>query len=540
MRILVADDHDIIRRGVRSLLEDQPDFRICGEAVNGREAIEQALQLKPDAIIMDLSMPQVNGFEATREIRCLLPEVQVIILSQHDSTQVLREALNCGARGYVTKSSMDGGLIVALQKLRKQEEFIDPAIGQDVSNLPNVQEILQRSAAFEKALVESEEQFRSTFELAAVGIAHIAPDGHWLRLNRKACEILGYPQEELLKLTFRDVTHPADLATDLAFREKLLAGLLPQYSMEKRYVRKNGSIVWVNLTVSSVRDSEDKVKYLIAVAEDINKRREWQDALKRSEAKLQLLAGSLERRVAERTHELATKNAEMETQTEIVQQLSVRLLQAGDEERRRIARDLHDSAGQTLTAVGLNLAAIEREAKEVAPGVASTAAESRMLVKQLIEEIRTLSYLLHPPLLEESGLISAISWLAGGITKRSQIDVKLELADEIGRLPQDLELAVFRIVQECLANVYRHSGSKSATIRLDRDSQELLLQVEDEGRGMSPQQLSALQTSGSGVGLRGIQERIRPFSGSFDIQSNRNGTKIEVKFPLQKAAAHAN
>jgi two-component system sensor histidine kinase UhpB len=540
MRILVADDHDIIRRGVRSLLEDQPDFRICGEAVNGREAIEQALQLKPDAIIMDLSMPQVNGFEATREIRRLLPEVQVIILSQHDSTEVLREALNSGARGYVTKSSMDGGLIAALQKLRKKEEFVDPAIGRDGSSVPDVQELLQRSAAFEKALVESEEQFRSTFELAPVGIAHIAPDGHWLRLNRKACEILGYPQEELLKLTFRDVTHPADLATDLAFREKLVAGVLPQYSMEKRYVRKNGSIVWVNLTVSSVRDAENKVKYLIAVAEDIGKRREWQDALERSEAKLQLLAGSLERRVAERTRELATKNAEMETQTEIVQQLSVRLLQAGDEERRRIARDLHDSAGQTLTAVGLNLAAMEREAKEVAPNVASTAAESRMLVKQLIEEIRTLSYLLHPPLLEESGLIGAISWLADGITKRSQIEVKLELAEEIGRLPEDLELAVFRIVQECLANVYRHSGSKSATIRLDRDSQELLLQVEDEGRGMSPQLLSTIQTSGSGVGLRGIQERIRPFSGSFDIQSDRHGTKIEVKFPLQKAAAHAN
>jgi len=498
MRILVADDHDIIRRGVRSLLENQPDFSICGEAVNGRDAIEQALELKPDAIIMDLSMPQVNGLEATREIRRLLPEVQVLILSQHDSTQVLREALNSGARGYVAKSSIDGGLIAALQKLRKQEEFVDPAIGQDGSNALNVQEILQRSAAFEKALVESEEQFRSTFELAAVGIAHIAPDGQLLRLNRKACEILGYTQEELLKLTFRDVTHPADLARDLAFREKLVAGLLPQYSMEKRYVQKNGSIVWVNLTVSSVRDAEGKVKYLIAVAEDISKRRESQDALKRSEAKLQLLAGSLERRVAERTRELATKNREMERQTETVQQLSSRLLQAGDEERRRIARDLHDSAGQTLTAVGLNLAAIEREAQEVAPDVASTAAESRTLVKQLIEEIRTLSYLLHPPLLEESGLIGAISWLADGITKRSQIDIKLELADEIGRLPQDLELAVFRIVQECLANVYRHSGSKSATIRLDRDSQKLMLQVEDEGRGMSPQLLNTIQTSGSG------------------------------------------
>jgi signal transduction histidine kinase len=310
--------------------------------------------------------------------------------------------------------------------------------------------------------------------------------------------------------------------------------------MEKRYIRKDGSNVWVNLTISSVCDSEDKVKYLIAVAEDISKRREWQDALKRSEAKLQLLTGSLERRVAERTRELANKNAELETQSEIVQQLSARLLQAGDEERRRIARDLHDNAGQTLTAVGLNLAAIEKETKEIAPDVASMAAESRTLVKQLIEEIRTLSYLLHPPLLEESGLIGAISWLADGITKRSKIDVKLELADEIGRLPQDLELAVFRIVQECLANVYRHSGSKSATIRLDRDSQKFMLQVKDEGRGMSPQQLSALQTSGSGVGLRGIQERIRPFSGSFDIQSDRNGTRIEVRFPLQKAVAHAN
>src|SRR5258706_180389 len=438
------------------------------------------------------------------------------------------------------KRCLTKSVITALQKLRKHEAYVDPDITQEGSTLLDVEEILQRSLAFENALVESEERFRSTFELAAVGIAHMAPDGRWLRLNRKACEILGYTQEELLKLTFREVTHPADLATDLAFREKLLAGLLPQYSMEKRYVRKNGSIVWVNLTVSSVRDSENKVKYLIAVAEDISKRREWQDALKKSEAKLQHLTGNLERRVAERTRELATKNAEMETQTELVHELSARLLQAGDADRRRIARDLHDSAGQTLTAVGLNLAAIERETKVVAPDVASTAAESRMLVKQLIEEIRTLSYLLHPPLLEESGLIGAISWLADGITKRSQIDVKLELADEIGRLPQDLELAEFRIVQECLANVYRHSGSKSATIRLNRDLQKLMLQVEDEGRGMSPEQLRALQTSGSGVGLRGIQERIRPFSGSFDIQSDRHGTRIEVKFPLRRAAAHAN
>jgi PAS domain S-box-containing protein len=678
MRILLVDDHDIIRRGVRSLLETYPDLKVCGEAVDGQDAVQKALELKPDVIIMDVSMPRLNGLEATREVRRLVPTVEVVILSQHDSPQVLHEALNAGARAYVMKSSIGSQLVAALENVRKPQAFVDTATNGDGEML-NVQKILERSAAFEKALIESEERFRSTFELAPVGIAHIAPDGHWLRLNRKACEILGHTQEELVTLTFRDVMHPDDLAKDVELKEELLAGLLPEYSLEKRFIQKSGSIVWVNSTVSSVRDSEGKVKYLIAVGEDITERREaevrlreaeyelrataahlnlvtdtmavavarctrdlqyawvspryaewlkrpvdqivgrfiaevvgaeafeqlrpkfeqvlggvevayeekinyagigprWISAvytptfdvrgvvngwigvvlditekkqaeeahqesearLRSSEAKLQQFAASLEKHVAERTKELANKNAELEKQSELVHRLTARLLQAGDQERRRIAQNLHDSAGQILAAVGLNLASITTRAKEISPEIVGAAEESRLLVQQLTEEIRTLSYLLHPPLLEATGLIGAISWFAEGVTKRSQISVKLELAPEVGRLPHDLELAIFRIVQECLTNVYRHSGSKSATIRLQRDSKGVALQVEDEGRGMSAQELHRIQTSDSGVGIRGMQERIRLFSGSLDIRSGREGTKIAVKFPLQKAMAQAN
>src|SRR5712692_2549028 len=134
--------------------------------------------------------------------------------------------------------------------------------------------ILQRSAALEQALRDSEELYRSTFELAAVGVAHVNPDGRWLRLNRKFCDIVGYEQEEILKLKFQDTTHPDDLAADVAQAEKIVAGLSDQYSMEKRYIRKNGSVVWVNLTVSSVRDTDHKLRYFVSLVEDISRRKE--------------------------------------------------------------------------------------------------------------------------------------------------------------------------------------------------------------------------------------------------------------------------
>jgi len=289
MRLLVVDDHEVVRRGVRSLLSEQPGWDVCGEAVDGHDAVEKARDLNPDVVVMDVSMPVLNGLEATRQIRKLSPQCEVLILSQHDSSEMARQALKAGARGYVVKSSIAKDLVSAVKKVQRREYFFDPAIlNQGSSTLVDVQEILQRSAAFEQALRESEELYRSTFELTAVGIAHVSPEGKWLRLNHKFCEIVGYSEAELLGLTFQDITHPEDLDADLSQAERVRKGELQTYSMEKRYLRKDGSAIWINLTVSAVRDSNGNLMHFIAVVEDINERKTAREALQDSRQQLVL------------------------------------------------------------------------------------------------------------------------------------------------------------------------------------------------------------------------------------------------------------
>ena len=289
MRLLIVDDHELVRRGVRSLLLDQSEFEVCGEAIDGQDALEKARELKPDLIVMDVSMPRLNGLEATRQVRTLLPDCEVLMLSQHENPEMARQALKAGARGYVVKGSISKDLISAVRKTSRREYFFDPAIlDQTPSAHIDLQEILKRSAGLEGALRQSEQLYRSTFELAAVGVAHVSPDGRWLRVNQKLCEIVGYSEAELLRLTFQDITHPDDLATDLAQTEKVRSGKLDTYSLEKRYIRKDGSLVWISLTVSGVRDARGKFDHFISVIEDISKRKQVEEALQRSERDLAL------------------------------------------------------------------------------------------------------------------------------------------------------------------------------------------------------------------------------------------------------------
>lgn len=277
MRVLIVDDHEVVRRGVRSLLLGRYD--VCGEAVDGHDALEQALALRPDIIVMDVSMPNLNGLEATRQLRALLPNCEILILSQHESSEMARQAFNAGARGYLVKGSISNDLLSALATISRHEPYFQPDIMDAASPSGlDVLEILQRSAAFERALRESEQLYRSTFELAGVGVAHISPEGRWLRVNPKLCEITGYSESELLQLTFQDLAHPEDLAADIAQGEQIRAGVLDKYSAERRCVRKDGSHIWVNLTVSGVRDSAGKLKHFISVMEDISERRDAEAA----------------------------------------------------------------------------------------------------------------------------------------------------------------------------------------------------------------------------------------------------------------------
>jgi len=244
----------------------------------------------------------------------------------------------------------------------------------------------------------------------------------------------------------------------------------------------------------------------------------------------------IEGSVRQRTRELHEKNTEIAAQAGQLRELSTRLLKVQDEERRRIARELHDSAGQELAALSMNFYVIRG-----APGSLSLAQERAVnesceLLARLTEEIRTLSYLLHPPLLDETGLASALQWYVDGFVERSKIAVRLQVAEDFGRLPTEVETTLFRIVQESLTNVHRHSGSTTAEIRLRRLENEVRLEVLDTGVGMPVKKRLNGDDAKAGVGILGMSERVRQLGGSFVISAGAPGTRITASLPVRLRA----
>jgi PAS domain S-box-containing protein len=206
-----------------------------------------------------------------------------------------------------------------------------------------------------------------------------------------------------------------------------------------------------------------------------------------------------------------------------------RLQAMQDEERRRLARELHDSVGQNLAALGMNIAIVQAQSHKLDSLGARAVSENAHLVEQVSREIRTISHLLHPPLLDIAALASALRWYADGFSERSNIKVDLEIPSDFGRLPDELEITIFRIVQECLTNIHRHSGSSTATIRLHQEGDRLTVQVQDSGKGIPLEKQHELIESGrGGVGLAGMRERLRRLGGTLEIESNESGTTVSA------------
>jgi len=249
------------------------------------------------------------------------------------------------------------------------------------------------------------------------------------------------------------------------------------------------------------------------------------EARRREIERLRTEQCSLEERVQERTAALDSANRDLRT-------LSARLLQLQDEERRRFARELHDSVGQSLAGLTLNLSAVRTDIERLAK-TANALSESEAIVQEMSKEVRTISYLLHPPLLDEAGLASALRWYVEGFTQRSKIQVEAEFPDDFGRLSQELETAVFRVVQECLTNIHRHSGSPTAKVSIARFNGLVRVEVADRGKGIGPEKRYEMEASGTlGVGLRGMRERILQLGGRMEIDSNGPGTVVRVQIPV--------
>jgi PAS domain S-box-containing protein len=350
----------------------------------------------------------------------------------------------------------------------------------------------------EEALQESEERFRSLVENATVGIYRTTPDGHILMANPALVRMLGFDSfEELaarnLECEGFESSYPRSVFRERIEREGQVIGL------ESAWTRRDGSVVFVRESARPVRADDGRVLHYDGIVEDITTRRQAEESMR---------------------------------------QLSGRLLRLQDEERRHIARELHETAAQSLAGLAINLNMVRDSAPHLNPRASACLAESLELAEQCSREIRTLCYLLHPPLVDEAGLAPALRWYTAGFAQRSGIEVHAEVSPEFGRLPSDLELTLYRIVQEALTNIHLHSGSKTARICLERRPKEIVLTVADEGHGFPSAALGIAgpESADIGVGIPGMQERLRQLGGRLHIQTGRRGTTLTAYLPLGEVA----
>jgi signal transduction histidine kinase len=341
------------------------------------------------------------------------------------------------------------------------------------------------------------------------------------------------PDADVTIHTFYERLHPEDRERTRCAIERSIA-TNTQYNIEYRTVAPDGRQNWIRAIGRTFYDGTGQPMRFDGVTMNVTDRKESELALSTSEARYRELAKSLDQQVQARTLELQARNREVLHMYESLGALSTRMMAVQDEERRRIARDLHDSAGQLLAAIGMQLSTLALDLRQTAPQFTDQMEESVRLLEQLQKEIRTTSYLLHPPLLDEAGLYSALSWYVEGLNKRSGVQTTLEIAPDFGRLPRDIELVVFRVVQESLTNIHRHSGSKTAMIRIARHEGTITVEVQDQGKGIPPERLVEIQSEGSGVGIRGMRERLRQFNGELRIDSGESGTRVWATIPIPR------
>lgn len=352
--------------------------------------------------------------------------------------------------------------------------------------------IKEKENSGSRPMMEELRQKTELLELCREAVLVADRDGKIVYWNRGAEKLYGWSQAEVAGKDPLEL-----LRTELPRKLPQIENILrqePHWDCELRQTTRDGNLIMVASRWSLWRGNNGQALGRFQLDSDITKR-------KQVEQELRVLSG--------------------------------RLLNLQDEERRRFARDLHDSVGQLLAGATMNLSLVQKKLSQIDPAALKLLAEGNSLLDDALREIRTLSYLLHPPLLDEVGLLSALRWYVSGFSERSQIKVELEVPENLGRFRRELELALFRIVQESLTNVHRHSGSSTAKIIITRMPNQIRLKVEDQGKGMKLP-LATPEKSSPGVGISGIRERVRQLGGQMQVRSGSWGTALEVLFPVDE------
>ena len=551
-RILIADDNADMRQYLARLLGEQYEVETVPD---GRSAITRAQEHPPDLILSDVMMPRLDGFEALRHLRAdeKTRGIPVILLSARAGEESRVEGMQSGADDYLVKPFSARELLARISarldmaRLQRDSEQrmsgdldamtrlheignVCSRAGDDVGKC--LDEIVATAVLLTKADKGNLQIFQDDSDTLTVAASRgfDKPFYQAIDPSRKdfAC---GAAVASLERVVAEDVTTSPIFAEKASLEVLLEAGIRAVQSTP--LISSAGRLLGVLSThFSQPHSPEERELRLIDLLA-----RQAADYLERKQTEAQLRASQaeLEQKVQERTRELYIASQEL-------RELSARILQAQDEERRRLARELHDGVGQLLAAASMEAANLS-DGNESLTARGGTSIESlQSLIAQVNQDIRTMSYLLYPPLLDEVGLRSALAEYVHGFAQRSHIQVALDAPADLKRLDRDLELCLFRIVQECLTNIHRHSESKTAAIRITRDDHVLTLEIRDQGKGISRDKLAEMHAKGAGVGVRGMSERIRHFSGDLTLQSDNDGTTVPVIVPLQAAesASHSD
>ena len=409
----------------------------------------------------------------------------------------------------------------------------------DVTERKRIEEELRLDIRDRKAVEEALRQQRERFEFVSEG----SDVGFWfcdlpfdkVIWDKRVKNHFWLPPDDspVTMDLFYSLLHPEDREPTRKAIENSIENN-QQYDVEYRTVAPDGREKWIRAIGRTFYDEAGRPRRFDGITVDITARKHAENARIASEQRLRELAENLDREVQARTAELEARNEQIMHAAAGLKHLSGRLLQIQDEERRKVARDLHDSAGQIVTALDLELGSLAEATRKGPPHLQKIIESSQQLVQQLHREIRTTSYLLHPPLLDEAGLNSGLSWYVQGLSQRSGIGIQLDISEGFGRLPRDLELAIFRLVQESLTNIHRHSGSKTAEIHLIRGEETVYVEIQDTGKGIAPGALRKILGGGSGVGICGMRERLRQFGSELQIESSERGTRVFVTIPIAK------
>ncbi len=477
VKILLVDDNPDNLMSIEAALDTLNEELVS--ARSGTEALRYLLENDFAAILLDVKMPDMDGFETAELIRSRKrsQHTPILFLTAYRNEEHLFRGYDLGAVDFLFKP------------------IVPEILRSKVAVFVELSRSAQRQRKQGEILAKAEQKFRSLLEAAPDAMLITTADGEIVLANSRADHLFGYSRQELLGKNIRMLVPSWALSS--------------YHVGELEAVCKDGSTFPSEISSSPLQTEEGLL--VTSAIRDITERKR------------------AEQRIAEQTQQLYEANREL-------RHLSSRIVAIRDEERRRLGRELHDSQGQYLAAIKMNLEMIETTDSTLSNVQRAGLKETINLLERSMREIRVISHLLHPPLLDEIGLQAVVPWYLNSFSERSGIQIDLEMPGEVNKLPDQIELAVFRVMQECLTNVHRHSGSKVAKVKIVPQETSITLEVSDQGQGLSAHSDSRVM----GVGITGMRERVRELGGEFEIKSSTEGTIVRAVLPIgERSGANA-